>query len=359
MARGLLLLSFLFLGCAHPPKTAPGSPAKTSTTGAAKPARTVAQTAAGKGAELIETALSQSPLFLEKQKIGKLPFAQRMGYQLEAKDTTFKGCVLYLPGLGDSIRNHDFYFGALNRAGYRVLMFDYLGQGGSDGDMAKTRIVAGGDPFVTERDFEIDQQAKFVWKRYSETPDPVYGRDCSKSPIRVIGWSTGGLAAYRMASEKWAQAVILIAPGLAPNPCVGEIAGPSIPRCLLKSLQVDQIITLRTLTSNRYPDGKDPHFDPIKPNSPFMVKEFATNLLSTAYRQAPGWKVDPAIKGLVFLGGEHDTYVDAVKSQTLLKKNARHFELIRYSEGYHELHNEVPAIADDLTAKTIAFLDRN
>lgn len=356
----LTLCLFALGACTHGAKTKSAAPpAPAAAAKAPAPARAVAQQPTATPAELGASVLTQSPLFLEKQRIGKLPHAQRMGYQLEAKDAAFKGCVLYLPGLGDSIRNHDFYFNALNRAGYRVLMFDYLGQGGSEGDMAKTRLIAGGDPFPRELDYEIDVQAKFVWKRYSERPDPVYGRDCADSPVRVIGWSTGGLAAYRMAFEKWARAVVLIAPGLAPNPCVGEVASDSVPRCLLKSLQVDQIITQRTLTSNRYPDGKDPHLDPIKPTSPFSVKEFATNLLSTAYLQAHGWKIAPEAKGLVFVGGPNDSYVDTPATVAVLKRQAPHFELVSYPEGYHELHNEVPAIADDLTAKTIAFLDRN
>lgn len=358
MSRVVLLLFFLagLIGCTHTgkPKVAT-TPEKPSLKSGAKPVRQTAATPP----TITETQLTQSALFLEKVKIGKLTHAQRMGYQLEVKDVPFKGCVIYLQGLGDSVRNHDFFFGALNRAGYRVLFFDYLGQGGSEGDMAKTRLVSGGDPFVTDRDYEIDVQAKFVWNRYSETPDPVFDRTCQGSPVRVIGWSTGGLAAYRMAFEKWADFVVLIAPGVTPNPCVGEVADASIPRCLLKSLQVDQIITKRTLTSNRYPDGRDPHLDPIKPNSPYVVKEFATNLLSTAYRQAKDWKIPGEVKGLVFLGGANDSYVDSVAAEKLLKKNAAHFEIVTYAEAYHELHNEIPAIADDLTAKTIRFLDGN
>ena len=72
---------------------------------------------------------SSSALFLENVKIGSLPFALRMGYLPEAKNSTFKGCVIYLEGLSDSIMNHQPLYQKLSEAGYRVLMFDYLGQG--------------------------------------------------------------------------------------------------------------------------------------------------------------------------------------------------------------------------------------
>src|SRR6185312_33467 len=49
-----------------------------------------------------------------------------------------KACVLYLEGLGDSIMNHRPLFSNLNQNGYRVIAFDYMGQGGSQGSMNLT-----------------------------------------------------------------------------------------------------------------------------------------------------------------------------------------------------------------------------
>ncbi len=67
-----------------------------------------------------------------------LNLSMRVGYSLET--TKLKGCILYLQGLADSIQNHAPYFSRLNDAGYRIIYFDYLGQGGSEGSMNDTRI---------------------------------------------------------------------------------------------------------------------------------------------------------------------------------------------------------------------------
>ena len=131
-------------------------------------------------------------------------------------------------------------------------MFDYLGQGGSEGSMAYTRINSLGDPYPKSRDYEVGEQAKFVWDRYSKSSDPVFGRNCEGSSKRIIGWSTGGLAAYRLAAEGWAKEVVLIAPGIVPNLCVGEAGNSSLAQCAAKNLNLNHIITERTLTFNRF-----------------------------------------------------------------------------------------------------------
>src|SRR5690606_21112615 len=52
----------------------------------------------------------------------------------------FKGNILYFQGLGDSMLNHDPLFLKISKAGYRIIAFDYMGQGGSTGKMDNTRI---------------------------------------------------------------------------------------------------------------------------------------------------------------------------------------------------------------------------
>ena len=306
-----------------------------------------------------QSDLTQSNLFLEKVKVGSLPSAQRMGYMLEAKDSKFKGCVIYLEGLGDSIRNHDPLFNKLTNAGYRVLMFDYLGQGGSDGDMSSTRVRADGDPYPKFADYEIGEQARFVWKRYSDTNDPVYNRSCLGSPKRVIGWSTGGLAAYKLAYENWAEVIVMIAPGISPNPCNGEVAldNPSIPKCMARSLVTKRVISQRTLTTNRFENQANPHLDPIKPLSPLAAPEFAMNLLATAYLNAHFWKINPSVSGLTFFAGPLDTYADTASAMKVMKKNAPTIQFVTYPKALHEVDNEIPEIANDMHAKTIEFFD--
>ncbi len=306
-----------------------------------------------------QSELSQSPVFFEKIKIKNLTDYQRAGFLLEAKNSEFKGCLIYLQGLGDSIQNHYPLFNKLSKAGYRVLVFDYLGQGESEGSMAKTRINSKGDPFPKNDDYEIGVQAKFIWERYSANSDPIYGRNCAQSKKRVIGWSTGGLAAYKLANEGWASEVALVAPGIVPNICVGEAGKSSLIQCTAKNLSLDHIITLRTLTSNSYANTLNPHFESIKPSRFLEIKEFAINLVSTAYLQARFWKIHPIVKGIVFLSGEEDTYVNRDKTNSILKKNASHFKIIKYDGALHEIDNEIPQIANDMHEKTIQFFNSN
>jgi pimeloyl-ACP methyl ester carboxylesterase len=58
-----------------------------------------------------------------------------------SKTHTPKANVLYLEGLADSMFNHDRLVNTLSEAGYRIIAFDYPGQGGSEGSMDQTRIT--------------------------------------------------------------------------------------------------------------------------------------------------------------------------------------------------------------------------
>ena len=64
----------------------------------------------------------------------------RSGYLAENPNVTFRGNIIYYEGLGDSMMNHMPLFQTLTQAGYRVIAFDYMGQGGSKGSMNDTRI---------------------------------------------------------------------------------------------------------------------------------------------------------------------------------------------------------------------------
>jgi alpha-beta hydrolase superfamily lysophospholipase len=301
--------------------------------------------------------LTQSHVFMEKVKIGNLPYEQRVGLFLEANKDTFKGCIVYLEGLGDSIQNHYPLFNVLTNVGYRILAFDYLGQGGSDGEMSSTRIYSMGDPFPKSKAYEIGTQAKWVWEKFSREADPLFGKTCAGSRKMVIGWSTGGLAAYKLAHEKWANAVALIAPGIIPNLCVGEAGNTSLPKCTEKNLTLENVITQRSLTSANYASGLNPHLDPVKPSNFLSIKEFAINLISTAYLQARNWKISREVNGIVFLSGKEDTYVDREWTRSVLLKNAPQFSVVAYDGALHEIDNEIPAIADDMHAQTLQFFD--
>jgi alpha-beta hydrolase superfamily lysophospholipase len=253
-----------------------------------------------------------------------------------------RGCVVYLEGLGDSILNHEPLFRALARAGYRTLSFDYFGQGGSSGSMSDTRVEDAKKPFV-----EIGNQARFVWNRHNE---------CAASKKFVIGWSTGGLAAYKLAVEKWADAVVLLAPGLYPKTFVGEAAGNSSLLWKIVSLrdgwpQFYPVISLRSLTRDLNRSGA--HVDGVKPSSPVAVLPFAKNLIFTSmiYRSQ---KTD--VPGLALLSGDEDTYVDRAKSEAFFKKLPR-FQVVSYPGALHELDNEIEPVRLDVQKRTIEFFN--
>ena len=282
----------------------------------------------------------------------------RAAYFLEQEE--LKGCVLYLQGLGDSLNNHNPFFGSLNRAGYRVITFDYLGQGGSEGSMNKTRVSTSLPPDVTgimlrryhkkAKYYEIGEQGEYIWGKLSKIKNK-FNQSCENSKKLVIGWSTGGLATYKMAKDRKADAVVLLAPGINIKLMVGEAAeAPS------RMLFFKEVITERTLTRNKFKDSKNPHVDIIKPKSPAFIPQFSGNLFFTS-KQAQHWKISKEIPGLVFLSGKEDTYVDREGTIKTLKKKTPHFKVISYDGALHELDNEIEEVTDDLYPRVISFLD--
>lgn len=251
----------------------------------------------------------------------------RAGYIKET--APFKGNIIYYQGLGDSMLNHLPLFSALSEDGWRVIAFDYVGQGGSSGCMNSTRLV------------EIPYIGDQVWNRF-------YNSKTTKTKKTIIGWSTGGLAAYMQAARSKADKVILLAPGIVPNKIVGEG---------LRSWPVNRI-SLESLTTAAadYSRIQDPHLDPIKPNSPVMVPEFAIDLLSSA-KSAQKMKMPLKVSGLVLLSGENDTYVNAAKTSRVLEKNAPLFKVKSYPGALHEIDNEVEHIQREAILDIVDFLN--
>ncbi|MGZ3696627.1 MAG: alpha/beta hydrolase [Bdellovibrionota bacterium] len=252
----------------------------------------------------------------------------RTGYIDAYSGVSFKGNILYFEGLGDSMLNHRPLFESLTKAGFRVIAFDYMGQGGSTGNMNDTRIE------------DILRIGEIAWQRDA--------RDTIHFPKRtILGWSTGGLAAYVAAFRSAADQVILIAPGIAPNWFVGE-------QHPLK-LKFD-VITLATLTTRKASSAiPDPHLDPIKPESPTDAMDFALDLQKTAY-EARQSKIPRDIRGMVLLSGTMDTYVDTNKTRQVLSKNARQFRINQYDGALHEVDNEVSEISDRVKRDILNFL---
>jgi pimeloyl-ACP methyl ester carboxylesterase len=269
----------------------------------------------------------------------------RAGYMRESTTAPFKGCILYLEGLGDSMRNHDPYFTALSNAGYRVVAFDYMGQGGSEGSMNNTRIVDRIIPALT-----LARIAEQLWLRYEVYDDAVTGNTCYESKKIVIGWSVGGLAAYEMANRHWADAVVLIAPGLYTKKFIGESAKDG--KILLSGKPV---ITERTLTRNSFSGQVNPHVDPIKPNNPIKSPFFTTNLLYSS-GLSRRWVIQPEVKGILFASGVEDTYVKTDAIIDKIQKNAAHFKVVKFEGALHELDNEMPEVSAQVRQETLDFL---
>jgi pimeloyl-ACP methyl ester carboxylesterase len=252
----------------------------------------------------------------------------RAGYLQESKAP--KGNILYLEGLADSMFNHEQLFTALMKEGYRVIAFDYPGQGGpgpgqggSQGNMNYTRIVEAKVDNLF-REILISQMANAVWKELKnrKTVEPNETIDA------VLGWSTGGLAAYDMVRSlngerktfAWGKVdtVVLIAPGIHTKTVI--------------------VISNKTLTYN----WKDPkiHVEGIKPTSPGWIPLFAANLIWTA-RQSQEWKIaDSNVRGLVLVSGPNDSYVDGRETINTICNNARKFEVVEYKNALHEIDNE-------------------
>lgn len=299
-----------------------------------------------------QSEMPGNAMVLEKIKIGNLPEHFRVGYLREASHVRFRGCILYLEGLADSVLNHRPYFQALSQAGYRVLFFDYLGQGGSEGEMKDTRVNASAPPYADKIEQEIAFQANAVWARYSLKRDSENERTCAASPKMVIGWSTGGLAGYRMAYQKWANAVVLITPGIVTKAFVGESVNDGF-----LMVQGKPVISERTLTRQTFAEGTNPHIDPIKPDTPMSAFAFSSNLLATSLVSRT-WKIPTTVQGLVLLSSRDDTYVNSEETQKVLQRNAPHFSVVSYPGALHELDNEIPEVAADVRAKTIEFFNR-
>ena len=262
----------------------------------------------------------------------------RMGYYAESPTMPFAGNVLYLEGLSDSMRNHDPLFAELSNAGYRVIAFDYFGQGRSSGQMNWTRLESARHPGT-----EIASIARLAWNifaRKDAASEPVAGKKI------VMGWSTGGLAAYQAAQRGDADAVIVIAPAVN-----------GVKLLSLKSLRASLHLKLSDLTHADYRREPNPHVDPIKPSAPSLVPAFVLNLIKTAWRSG-SWRISDKIPGLALLSGDSDPLVNGRRTAAALARNAPHFRVVRYADSAHEIHNETRSIREAATREILAFLAR-
>lgn len=201
------------------------------------------------------------------------------------------------------------------------------------------------------RILQIPYLGNQVWK--------MYARDLTHFPKKtIIGWSTGGLAAYAQAAiGHTTDNIVLIAPGIVPNMFVGE----QHPFSLKLNL-----ITMKTLTTAHYTAGvPNPHIDPIRPTSPLEVFDgFGWDILNAAkYIQI--LTMNPKVKGLVLLSGPNDTYVDAEATLKVLKKQVPQFarggdfEAKVYPSALHEIDNETEEVSSAARQDILDFVVKN
>ena len=253
----------------------------------------------------------------------------RGGYYAEDSSVPFKGNLLFLEGFADSFLNHAPLFEQLSRAGYRVVVFDFMGQGGSGGSMENTRIAS---PWSQLKIASIADQA---WDLYRRKEGEFANRKI------LLAWSTGGMAAYEMARRKDADAVILIAPAIAPALIVGD----------------QMRVTIDTMTQVDYsnPAVSNPHVDGITPLSPLLVPGFAANIQATGLL-ARHWKIPAEIPGVVLLTGKLDRYIIPEQVRKAIRSNAPQFGIVDFPDSMHEVDNELPSIQAKAFATILDFL---
>lgn len=274
------------------------------------------------------SALCPEPWVCEEIKLN-LPQSTsiRTGYFPETG--TFKGNVLYFEGLGDSMVNHSPLFQTLSQAGYRVLAFDYSGQGGSSGKMNDTRLKI------------IPKMGEVVWKRFAR-------KTKSQTPVTILGWSTGGLAAYLATQTMKVDQLILIAPGIHPKALVGEG---------LLNWPINEI-TLETLTTEDYSRNVfNPHLEEIRPRTPLKAMSFVKDLFEKSF-ESQKMKMSSQVRGLVLLSGKKDTYVNSPTTAETIKKNAPHFVVKTYEGALHEIDNERASIRQKAFNDILQFLSK-
>ena len=144
----------------------------------------------------------------------------------------------------------------------------------------------------------------------------------------IVGWSTGGLAAYEIVNNlqepfEALKAVVLIAPGTNPK-AVFKIT----PESLNGVGYIDE-------------DGKPfSHPENASPSSPVQVPNFTLNLLNSGLHSQK-WKADPRVKGLLLLSDPiEDKYVNSKGVCETFESQLGAFQIVMHKGSRHEIDNE-------------------
>ena len=167
----------------------------------------------------------------------------------------------------------------------------------------------------------------------------------------MIGFSIGGVVAYKLASDQWAEQTVLISPEIVANPCVGKNAFRRFSKCPARDRHLDQTFERSTKTKNISAQA-----EVNRPQSLSEVPIF-TEYLWVGTFSSHFWTVDKNSPGLVFLPGREAPMVDRFHTAMTLRRNAPSFSIVTYNHTLSELDNEVPEVSHDLLEKTVQFFD--
>lgn len=229
--------------------------------------------------------------------------------------------VLFLTGFSDRADNHGPLFTQLTNSGFRVISFDYPSHGKTDCWSLNLHDM-----------LSLEGLAQIVLL----SPEIK-----SEAPLYLVGWSTGGLLAYRMLQRgqpafRKVSGAVLLAPGLSVYPIPGEMG----------------LVTMDSLLSN----PKPPHLGEISPLSPLAYPLFATDLIATSLLAR--FESVPEVPVLMLLGDDVlDVYANTPKIKKWFK-SSRTANLTAYQcdGAKHEMDNEIEPIGQNVRDLIVGFI---
>jgi alpha-beta hydrolase superfamily lysophospholipase len=232
--------------------------------------------------------------------------------------------VLFLPGFSDRADNHAPLFSQLTNSGFRVISFDYPSHGKTDCWSLATHNM-----------LSLEGLAQIVLLSPEITSD---------SPLYLVGWSTGGLLAYRMLqrgqpSFRHVKGAVLLAPGLSVYKIPGDMG----------------IVTMDSLLSNPNP----PHLGDISPGSPLAFPLFSLDLISTSVLAR--LESVPEQPVMMILGDDvADVYANTPKIKKWFRSaRSAKFTGFQCAGAKHELDNEIEPIGQTVRNLILNFLNQS
>jgi pimeloyl-ACP methyl ester carboxylesterase len=230
--------------------------------------------------------------------------------------------VLFLTGFSDRADNHGPLFTQMTESGFRVISFDYPSHGKTDCWNLSFHDM-----------LSLEGLAQIVLL----SPEIK-----SEAPLFLVGWSTGGLIAYRMLQRglpafRKVSGAVLLAPGLSVYPVPGEWG----------------FVTIDSLLSNPEP----PHMGELYPSSPLAYPFFGADLIATSVLAR--FENVPQTPVMMILGDDVlDVYANTPKiKKWFIRSRNPLFTAYQCKGAKHELDNEIEPIGQTVRNLTVNFLN--